>query len=198
LPPYTAKRETTTVRKLPDGTTITHVTVSFVARDGDGRMRTETTRTLADGTTAQFVSISDPGAGVNYSWSVSTSPAVAKVVTANHYLSTSLPPVPMVRRARRYYPYRSESLPPQTIDGLYAEGFRTTRTTPAGYDGNDQDIVVTTESWNTPDLGIQLREITDDPRNGKSTTEVSDLQQTAPDPALFKLPEGYEVKEFSR
>jgi hypothetical protein len=47
-------------------------------------------------------------------------------------------------------------------------------------------------------LGIELRYITDDPRTGKQTTEVTDIQQTAPDPALFQPPEGYQVKESNQ
>jgi hypothetical protein len=30
------------------------------------------------------------------------------------------------------------------------------------------------------------------------TTEVTDVQQTAPDPAVFKAPDGYQVKEANQ
>jgi len=100
------------------------------------------------------------------------------------------PPQP----ARRYYPYRTESLPPQTIAGLYANGSRSTRTVPASYEGNDRDLVTTTENWDSPELGLMLRSVTDDPRSGKSTTEATDFQRTA-DPALFQPPAGFQLKD---
>jgi hypothetical protein len=40
-----------------------------------------------------------------------------------------------------------------------------------------------------------MRSVTDDPRNGKTTTEVTDLQQTAPDPTLFQPPTGYTIRD---
>jgi hypothetical protein len=35
----------------------------------------------------------------------------------------------------------------------------------------------------------------DDPRTGRSTTEVTDVQRTAPDPALFQPPAGFTLHE---
>jgi hypothetical protein len=120
-----------------------------------------------------------------------------KTVSVYRTLRVAQPVVGQTPRSRAYFPYRNESLPPTTIDGIYVEGTRTVRTTPAGYDGSDRDISVTTESWFAPDLRMAIRSITDDPRNGKSTMETSDIQQTAPDPKLFELPEGYTVKEMT-
>jgi hypothetical protein len=97
--------------------------------------------------------------------------------------------------ARHYFPYKNESLPPQTIAGIYVEGYRYSRTIPAGYEGNNRDMTTVTEYWTAPDLGIQMRSVTDDPRNGKTTTEVTDLQQTAPDPTLFQPPTGYTIRD---
>jgi hypothetical protein len=82
-----------------------------------------------------------------------------------------------------------------TIEGIYVEGYRNYRTTPAGYDGNNADITMTTETWTSPDLRISLRQINDDPRYGKTTTELTNIQQAAPDPALFRAPDGYQIKE---
>jgi hypothetical protein len=195
LPPYSAKQTTTRVQTLANGTNITTVTTSQMWRDADGRTRQETYNTLADGTQSRFISIYDPMARVRMSWTVGN-PNMAKVVTVYRYpqpVAQTAPSVPQT--AQRYYPNSNESLPPQTIDGLYATGSRNTNTTPAGYEGNDRDMTTTREYWISQTLGIQLRSVVDDPRNGKMTTELTDIQQTAPDPALFKAPDGYQVKE---
>jgi hypothetical protein len=194
--PYTAKQHTTRVQTLADGTTITTVTESLIARDAEGRTRNETIRTLADGTQSHIITVYDPATGIRMSWS--TGASASKIVTVYNQRQPVAAPVPTAQTSRRYYPNRNESLPPQTIDDLYAEGFRFTRTTPAGYEGNDRDIVTVMESWNAPALGIMLRSINDDPRFGKTTTEVTDIQQTVPDPALFKAPDGYQIKENNR
>jgi hypothetical protein len=127
-------------------------------------------------------------------------PSAQKIVNVYHYPQPVAQPViaaPLPIQ-QRYYPTTNQSLPPQTIEGLYATGNRNTRTIPAGYEGNDRDMTTTTENWYSQTLGLQIRSITDDPRNGKSTMEITDIQQTVPDPALFKAPEGYQIKETNQ
>jgi hypothetical protein len=197
-PPYSAKQTTTRVQTLANGTTITTVTTSQLWRDADGRTRQESLNTLADGSQSRFISTYDPVARVRMSWTVGN-PNLAKVVTIYHYPQPVAQPVTITPpTAQRYYPTTNESLPPQTIDGIYVTGNRSTRTIPAGYEGNDRDMTTTSENWYSQSLGIQLRYTNDDPRNGKMTTEVTDVQQTAPDPALFQPPEGYQVKEANQ
>jgi len=194
-PPYIAKQTTTRVQTLANGTNITTVSTSQIWRDADGRNRTETLNTPPNGNPYRFISIYDPVERVRMSWTVDM-PNAPKVVNLYHMLQASSQPLPTApQSAQRYYPYSNESLPPQTIDGLYAAGFRYTNTIPAGYEGNDRDLTTTRETWTAQSLGITLRSIVDDPRNGKTTTETTDIQQTVPDPALFKAPEGYQVKE---
>jgi hypothetical protein len=199
--PYSAKQTTTNVQTLANGTTITNVTDSQMWRDTDGRIRQETSGTMSNGTPFHSISVFDPVERIRMGWTV-VNPSVPQVVNLNHMPQpfsqpVQLAPIKLQPVRPRFYPNISESLPPQTIEGLYATGTRYTRTTPTGYEGNDRDITVTSETWTTPDLGIQLRRISDDPRNGKSTTEITDVQQTDPDPALFKAPEGYEIRDMT-
>jgi hypothetical protein len=86
-----------------------------------------------------------------------------------------------------------EDLGMQTIQGVLATGTRMTHTTPTGADGNDAPLVRVTEVWNARYLGLVVREVTDDPRTGKRTRELVELNQSEPDPATFQPPEGYEV-----
>ena len=197
--PYSYKVQTTRVQTLADGTHITTVSTAQMWRDADGHTRTESYNTVSGGALGRSVSIYDPVARVRMNW-VAGDSNVPKVVNIQHYprpavQPASPAPVNPQPVQHRYYPTRTESLPPQTIDGLYATGSRITRTIPAGYEGNDRDMTTVTEYWTAPDLGIQLRRITDDPRDGKTTTEVTDVQQTAPDPALFQPPAGYTIHD---
>lgn len=80
-----------------------------------------------------------------------------------------------------------------TIDGLEAHGRRFTTTIQAGEIGNDELIVSTHENWYSTELGLLVREESDDPRTGKRSRELVDLSQSEPDPATFQPPEGYEV-----
>jgi TonB family protein len=190
--PYTAKQETTRIQTLADGTTVRTVDEVYLARDAEGRTRRETVRTL-NGEVIRFIEVFDYPTQTRYTWNVGANyPQVVNVYRPQPNRQAAAAPQP---QPPRYLPYRTESLPPQTIDGLYATGTRTTRTTPAGYAGNDHDLVTTTESWYVPSLSLQMRSITDDPRTGKVTTETTDVKQSDPDPALFQPPTGYALHE---
>ena len=46
-----------------------------------------------------------------------------------------------------------EQLAPQTIEGVYTQGTRTTTTIPAGQIGNEKDLNVVDETWYSPGPG---------------------------------------------
>jgi hypothetical protein len=86
-----------------------------------------------------------------------------------------------------------ENLGTQTIQGVVATGTRITHTTPTGAAGNDGPLVSTREVWNATSLGLIVRLVTDDPRNGKRTKELVELNQSEPELATFQPPEGYQI-----
>jgi hypothetical protein len=96
---------------------------------------------------------------------------------------------PNVARIR---PVREE-LGTDTIMGVEVRGYRTTVTTPVGRIGNDQPLVSTTETWTAASLGITVRQISEDPRMGKTTREMVNLDLSEPEPSVFQPPAGYEV-----
>jgi protein TonB len=192
--PFTAKQTTTHVQTMADGTINTTVTPLQIWRDAEGRNRSERILTLPNGTQSQFITIYDPITRTSMNWTVGD-PSVPKVVNVIHIPTPVSQPTPNSPQTAPRYPPNSESLPPQTIDGLYAVGIRYTRTIPAGHEGNDRDITTTTEVWNAQQFGIQLRYVADDPINGKTTTETTDIQLVDPDPALFQPPADYQLKE---
>jgi hypothetical protein len=88
-----------------------------------------------------------------------------------------------------------ETLQSQMIEGVKAEGKRTTRTIAAGTMGNDQDIVITSEVWYSPELQTVVLLKRSDPRVGDSVMSLTNIQRTEPDPSLFQVPAGYTVKD---
>ena len=91
-------------------------------------------------------------------------------------------------------PSRVDDLGTQTVNGITAQGVRITATIPAGTLGNDADIQVVTERWVSPDLQVLVKSEYSDPRFGTTTYELTDIQRTNPDPALFQVPAGYEER----
>ena len=83
----------------------------------------------------------------------------------------------------------------RTIQGLLAEGTRTSYVVPAGRDHNEYSITVSHETWYCPSLKIVILEINDDPRSGTTRDELVDITRGEPDVAQFRPPAGYVVQE---
>ncbi len=90
-----------------------------------------------------------------------------------------------------------QTLADQTIEGVLAHGKQVTTTIPAGSIGNDQPIVVTSETWYSPDLQTVVLSKRNDPRVGESVMAVTNIQRVEPSAALFQVPAGYTVKDNS-
>jgi hypothetical protein len=93
----------------------------------------------------------------------------------------------------------AEPLASQTIEGILVDGKRITTTFPAGFQGSDGPITVVEERWTSKELGgvvILLKR--SDPRNGETTEQLTDIDRSEPDPALFRIPADYTVEETPR
>lgn len=88
-----------------------------------------------------------------------------------------------------------QTLADQTIEGVVAHGKQVTTTIPAGTIGNDQPIVITSETWYSPDLQTVVLSKRNDPRIGESVMSVTNIQRGDPSPSLFQVPAGYTVKD---
>ena len=91
--------------------------------------------------------------------------------------------------------FSHESLGTQTIEGVLAEGSRTTVVYPIGAFGNDRPITTVSETWMSPELKMVVLSKNSDPRNGDSTTSLTNLSRSEPDPSLFQIPSDYQVVE---
>jgi hypothetical protein len=87
----------------------------------------------------------------------------------------------------------TESLGTQIIEGVPAQGRRTTSTYPAGAFGNTEPISVINEIWTSLDLNAVIAAKTIDPRQGDRIQALTNISRTEPDPALFQVPSGYKV-----
>lgn len=100
-------------------------------------------------------------------------------------------------RAERASPWeeKTEKLAARQIEGIMAEGARTTRTIPAGAIGNEQPIAIVTEQWRSPELNVLVLTRTSDPRTGESTYRLLGITRSEPAPSWFEVPADYTMRE---
>lgn len=88
-----------------------------------------------------------------------------------------------------------ESLGKQMIEGVEAEGTRTTITFPAGMMGNERPINIVSERWYSPELQTVVMTKHSDPRFGETTYRLTNINRSEPARTLFEVPSDYTVKE---
>jgi hypothetical protein len=88
-----------------------------------------------------------------------------------------------------------ESLGTQTMEGVNAEGSRTTSTIEAGAVGNDRPIQIASERWYSPDLQTAVMTRINDPRTGEEILRLSNIHRAEPGAYLFQVPAGYQMVE---
>ncbi len=194
-----------------------------IYRDSQGRTRTERPLMMLPNEEGSplLVEIADPVAGVRYT--LDTQNKVAHrvlaqppgtqgmiyrqgVITAQlgpsgpvvaaPSLTSPAPPGGIVEARQGQFHarnYTEEKLPPQTIEGVLAEGTRRTTVVAEGTEGNDRPFVITEETWMSPDLKVMVLSKTDDPRRGETTMKLTNISRNEPDPSLFQPPPDYQV-----
>jgi hypothetical protein len=89
-----------------------------------------------------------------------------------------------------------EQLGKQMIEGVEAEGTRTTTTIPAGEIGNERPIEIVSERWYSPELQLVVMTRHSDPRSGETTYKLTNINRTEQAKSLFEVPSGFTVKEM--
>jgi hypothetical protein len=211
--PYSAEEVTEHVQTLADGTHITQPSPKTVFyRDSLGRTRIERTFPLPPGASGaagpNMIEISDPVSGAHYTLdprsrtarkmsfpSVPPPPPPGTTTSQRPAVPTPIPALPASSSdSQPQRPqFSHESLGTQTIDGVLAEGSRTTVTFPIGAVGNDRLITTVSETWTSPELKTVVLRKNSDPRNGESTTRLTNISRVEPDPSLFQIPPDYEI-----
>jgi len=88
-----------------------------------------------------------------------------------------------------------EQLGTKVVEGVQAEGTRTTITIPAGQIGNDKPIQIVDEVWRSPELQVIVHSEHSDPRMGNMVYSLQNISRSDPSPALFQVPADYTVKD---
>jgi hypothetical protein len=197
--PYSAQIVIEHIQTLADGNVIHTTTTMNVYRDSEGRTRRELTigaigPLAGQGTPQKMIFITDPVSGTNHVLNPDT--LVARQMPFRGRGQSEFPPwrAGNARQKRANPEIQTESLGTQVIEGLPAQGTRTTRTIPAGRIGNQQPIMAVTERWYSPELQIDLMRKQTNPRFGQTTLQLTNIVRAEPDPALFQVPPNYTLK----
>jgi hypothetical protein len=219
--PYSAEAVTETTQTLSDGNRIARKTSSPIYRDGEGRTRREQSLPAigpwaTSGTPPVHVFINDPVSGVNYilesNNKIARKMAVGKIGTAaGRSANYSFEKIDAEKMAARTEagtirvqskavssaaaPAAEEKLPSQLIEGVQAEGTRSTITIPAGEVGNDRPIQIVSERWYSPELKTVVMSKHSDPRMGETVYKLTGLQRAEPAHSLFEVPADYTVQD---
>ena len=208
--PYSADKVFEHTQTLSDGTHIKNDgPTEHFARDSQGRWRMEraTMRGIAGQESDKIVQIYDQVAGIGYI--LDDQNKIAHRVT---------PQTPQHRRATAVagagrgsgvavaggtvsagmvlpnQPERStEKLGSQTIEGITADGTRTTTTWPIGSRGNDRPLTDISETWFSPQLKATVLSKFTSLQNGESVTHLTNISLAEPDPMLFQPPADYKI-----
>ena len=192
--PYSAQAETEVIQSFTDGNRIIRRTSASLYRDSRGRTRRETTLEeiagiIVAGDPLRTITVSDPESGATYFID-----ADKQVRVLRHRANAS-------RGARAGVPLgrgsawqgvpgaktSEESLGTRVIEGITAEGTRTTVTIPAGVIGNERPIKSVTERWFSPELKIVVLSRRSDPRFGETTYRLTQITRAEPPAALFEV-----------
>jgi len=88
---------------------------------------------------------------------------------------------------------KTEDLGKLYIEGVQAQGSRTTTTIPAGDIGNERPINIIDEQWYSPDLQMTIATKHSDPRTGETSFALKNINRSSPPPTLFEVPSDYTV-----
>jgi hypothetical protein len=88
-----------------------------------------------------------------------------------------------------------ESLGTREIEGVQAEGRRSTLTIPAGQIGNDRPIEIVSERWYSEALQVVVLSKHSDPRMGEHVYRLTNIKREEPARSLFEVPADYQVQE---
>lgn len=189
--PYSAQAVTEFTQTMADGNRIQRSATGSIARDSQGRTRTERSFGAIGVLSAQrgagkTVIIFDPVANKSY-------------VLEPESRTARSTPIPAARThegpPRNMPSAKTDELGTQVMQGVNVLGKRVTRVIPAGKEGNEKEIDIVTETWYSPDLQVVVLSKTSDPRFGETVYQLTGLNRSEPDPALFGVPSDYTVKE---
>jgi hypothetical protein len=196
--PFSAQTITQMTQELADGNRIVHSTTAAIARDSEGRTRREQGRPETERLpnvpqTSAVVIIQDPAAGVAYILD-GNSRSARKIAMPDDKMPRAQPETTNSERTGSI-DATAESLGPQLIEGIPADGTRITRIIPAGQSGNEHSLTIVMETWYAPALQTILMKRTLDPRLGETIYKLINIDRSEPPHSLFEVPREYVIRE---
>jgi hypothetical protein len=211
--PFSAEATTTITQILGDGTRIEQRTSARFYRDRIGRVRREQTilglgALNAAGSNSQTITVDpDPGDGTAFTLdpSARTARRVPRMAggglvawRTNVGVTIAVPGQPGARgggpQATANRP-TEESLGTRQIEGVKANGRKTTTIIPVGQIGNDRPIEITDERWESPELRMLVYSRNSDPRTGVVEFRLTNINRAEPPSDLFLVPPDYTILE---
>ena len=223
--PFSAETVTEHVQSLADGNRLVRRSSANVYRDGMGRTRRDHMEEQRGGSSSSGATpspvvsvINDPVAYTNIVLDHRTSsarrmklpPALfkrAQAATGSADIGEPRFGVLIPRSARGRIgtqdeplvnnppECRTEKLEARNIEGVLAEGTRTTLIIPAGEFDNEKPLEITQERWYSPELHAVVLMRHNDLRFGETTFRLTNVNRGEPNTELFKIPSSYTVRE---
>lgn len=203
--PFSAQSTTETKKTLPDGKQVVNTTTSSVSRDSQGRTRSE--QTFPPGTppdapdVKKFVSLHDPVAKENHLLLpgdlAKKLPLPPKLPKLPKLPSLDMPKAPAAPKMEmpKLPPVKTEDLGKKMIEGVMAEGKKTTAMIPAGHMGNPLPMKVVSESWHAPELNTAVLTKQTHGDSLEMTHKLTNIQKGEPNASLFKVPPHFKFQE---
>ena len=194
--PFSAETIREESKRLFDGSLIKNESKGLIFRDGFGRTRQEQPFEFIGGFAVigennqpkRLVSIVDTVAGNGYS-------VDAESKTFFKYPTQAIPPFPRQNEPKNA---KTESIGTKNIEGVNAEGTRTTFEIPPGQIGNDKTIFVVTEKWFSPELQVIVLSKHSDPFIGEVVFRLVNIKLGEPSADLFKVPSDFKIQNMPK
>jgi hypothetical protein len=220
--PYSAVGIKEEVTRLLDGNRIVTRQETRFYRDGQGRTRVEEGQPPAlarfNGVGAFSIPrIHDPVAGEHYMLHshdktvhvlatmpegaerppsitppVALPPPLMQMLRSSVRIGTTFMMAPLAT------PDEQKPLGEKIIRGVKAVGTRLKHTVAAGSVGNDRPIIITTDYWFSPQLGVAIESVSRSPTGHEATYRLEQIVLGEPDATLFQVPADYTREEISR
>jgi hypothetical protein len=193
--PFMAVAKTTWVRNLPDGSTITTQNERVVTRDAEGRIFQER-RTFTpvpdvqDQKSEAYVNVySDPVEHTLYNCRLT----MRTCDLFSYYEPADAPLTPAGLQPDGVTFLTRENLGVDTIQGIEVQRSREVYTHYVTTIGNTKTVLRTIEYWYSPALGVNVKVVRHDPRDGDQTLWLSDISMQQADAETYKPPAGFHI-----
>jgi len=200
--PFSAVVQQEMVQILKDGTSFQRKTTAVIARDVQGRIHNESREVLPISSSRQpmllRIHIYDPYTRLNTFLDVHTHIARQSILSAP---AAMVPPSNWAQRetgeSRASPNEQFEDLGINELTGIEVHGYQRTVTLSNKTSGTGQSVVIIDEYWYSDELRINMLAKHSDPRTGKLTVTVTDLNRNEPSADLFQVPPDYKLVDVT-